>query len=48
MTAADMVDWELAISVASRLAGPGPEVSWSEADAVVAEPDVDGLAAERA
>ena len=37
MTAADMVDWELAISVASRLAGPGPEVSRSEADAVVAE-----------
>jgi coenzyme F420 biosynthesis associated uncharacterized protein len=37
MTASDMVDWELAISVASRLAGPGPEVSRSEADAVVAE-----------
>ena len=37
MTAADMVDWELAVSVASRLAGPGPEVSRSEADAVVAE-----------
>ena len=37
MTAADMVDWELAISVASRLAGPGPEVSRSVADAVVAE-----------
>ena len=37
MTAADMVDWDLAISVGSRLAGPGPEVSRSEADAVVAE-----------
>ena len=37
MTAADMIDWELAISIGSRLAGPGPEVSRAEADAVVAE-----------
>ncbi len=37
MTAADMIDWDLAISIGSRLAGPGPEVSRAEADAVVAE-----------
>ena len=37
MTAAEMIDWELAISVGSRLAGPGPEVGRAEADAVVAE-----------
>ena len=37
MTAAQMIDWELAISVGSRLAGPGPEVGRAEADAVVAE-----------
>jgi coenzyme F420 biosynthesis associated uncharacterized protein len=37
MTAAEMIDWELAISVGSRLAGPGPEVSRAEADAVVGE-----------
>jgi coenzyme F420 biosynthesis associated uncharacterized protein len=37
MSAADMIDWELAISVGSRLAGPGPEVGRAEADAVVAE-----------
>ena len=32
-----MVDWELAVVVGSRLAGPGPEVGRDEADAVVAE-----------
>ena len=32
-----MVDWDLAVSVGSRLAGAGPEVSRAEADAVVAE-----------
>ena len=37
MTAAEMIDWELAISVGSRLAGPGPEVGRAEAEAVVAE-----------
>jgi coenzyme F420 biosynthesis associated uncharacterized protein len=37
MTASEMIDWELAISVGSRLAGPGPEVGRAEADAVVAE-----------
>jgi coenzyme F420 biosynthesis associated uncharacterized protein len=37
MTAADMIDWDLAISIGSRLAGSGPEVSRAEADAVVAE-----------
>ena len=33
----DMVDWELAISIGSRLAGAGPEVGAAEAAAVVAE-----------
>ncbi len=33
----EMVDWELAISIGSRLAGAGPEVSADEAAAVVAE-----------
>src|SRR6478609_2794237 len=33
----EMVDWELAISIGSRLAGAGPEVSAAEASAVVAE-----------
>ncbi len=37
MTAAEMIDWDLAISIGSRLAGSGPEVSRAEADAVVAE-----------
>ncbi|MEO6509877.1 MAG: zinc-dependent metalloprotease [Nocardioides sp.] len=37
MTAAEMIDWELAISVGSRLAGPGPDISRGEAEAVVAE-----------
>jgi coenzyme F420 biosynthesis associated uncharacterized protein len=33
----DMVDWELAISIGSRLAGAGPDVGAAEAAAVVAE-----------
>jgi len=33
----DMVDWELAVSMASRLAGAGPEISAAEAAATVAE-----------
>jgi coenzyme F420 biosynthesis associated uncharacterized protein len=37
MTAAEMIDWELAVNVGSRLAGAGPEVSRAEAEAVVAE-----------
>ncbi len=37
MTAASMIDWELAIGVGSRLAGPGPQVSAAEAREVVAE-----------
>jgi coenzyme F420 biosynthesis associated uncharacterized protein len=37
MTAASMIDWELAISVGSRIAGPGPQVSAAEAGQVVAE-----------
>ncbi len=32
-----MVDWDLAVSTASRIAGPGPEVSREEAAAVVEE-----------
>ncbi|MBF4762445.1 zinc-dependent metalloprotease [Nocardioides islandensis] len=32
-----MIDWELAISVGTRLAGPGPDISRDEARAVVAE-----------
>ena len=32
-----MIDWDLAVSVAARMSGPGPEVSRSEADDVVAE-----------
>jgi coenzyme F420 biosynthesis associated uncharacterized protein len=37
MTAAEMIDWELAVNIGSRLAGAGPEVSRAEAEAVVAE-----------
>ncbi|HEY3528671.1 MAG TPA: zinc-dependent metalloprotease [Nocardioides sp.] len=33
----EMVDWGLAVSIGSRLAGPGPQVSTEEADATVAE-----------
>jgi len=32
-----MVDWRLAVSTATKLAGPGPQVSRTEADEVVAE-----------
>ncbi len=34
---AQMIDWDLAVATASRLAGPGPVVSRSEADEAVAE-----------
>jgi len=34
---ADMVDWDLAVATATRLARPGPEVTGAEARAVVAE-----------
>ena len=34
---AGMVDWDLAVSIGSRLAGDGPAVSWAEAAAVVEE-----------
>jgi len=37
MPARTMVDWDLAVSAAARLAGPGPMISRPEADAVVAE-----------
>jgi coenzyme F420 biosynthesis associated uncharacterized protein len=33
----EMVDWDLAVSLGSRLAGAGPEVSAEEAEATVAE-----------
>jgi len=33
----EMVDWELAVSIGTRLAGAGPEVTSAEAAAVVAE-----------
>jgi coenzyme F420 biosynthesis associated uncharacterized protein len=34
---AQMIDWDLAVATAARLAGPGPEVSRTEADEAVAE-----------
>ncbi len=37
MSARTMVDWDLAVSTASRLAGPGPVITRPDADAVVAE-----------
>ena len=37
MSARTMIDWDLAVTAASRLAGPGPVISRSEATAVVAE-----------
>ena len=37
MPAPSMIDWDLAVSAASRIAGPGPVITRSEADAVVAE-----------
>src|SRR3954449_1951199 len=32
-----MIDWDLAVAAASRLAGPGPVITRPEADAVVSE-----------
>src|SRR3954471_9180530 len=32
-----MIDWDLAVAAASRMAGPGPVITRSEAEAVVAE-----------
>jgi coenzyme F420 biosynthesis associated uncharacterized protein len=32
-----MIDWDLAVATASRMAGPGPTIARGEADAVVAE-----------
>src|SRR4051794_26410361 len=32
-----MVDWDLAVSIGTRLAGDGPSVTWAEAGAVVDE-----------
>jgi coenzyme F420 biosynthesis associated uncharacterized protein len=37
MPARSMIDWDLAVSTASRLAGPGPTITRPDADAVVAE-----------
>ena len=37
MPSRTMIDWDLAVSAASRLAGPGPMISRPEAEAVVAE-----------
>lgn len=44
MTAAELVDWELAVSTARRLVRPGPVLPRAEVDAVVA--DLRGLAVE--
>jgi coenzyme F420 biosynthesis associated uncharacterized protein len=33
----NLVDWDIAVSTASRMAGPGPEITRADADAVVAE-----------
>ena len=35
--AAEMVDWDLAVRIASRLAGEGPQVSRRQADEAVTE-----------
>ncbi|CAN5457782.1 zinc-dependent metalloprotease [soil metagenome] len=37
MPARTMIDWDLAVTTASRLAGPGPVITRSDADAVVVE-----------
>ena len=37
MPARSMIDWDLAVATASRLAGPGPAITRPDADAVVAE-----------
>ncbi len=34
---AEMVDWDLAVTAAARMAGPGPTISRAEADTAVAE-----------
>jgi coenzyme F420 biosynthesis associated uncharacterized protein len=36
-TRSTMIDWDLAVTAASKLAGPGPMISKEEAEAVVAE-----------
>ena len=36
MASTSMIDWDLAVSTASRMAGPGPEITRAEADEVVA------------
>ena len=42
-----MIDWDLAVSAASRLAGPGPTITPPEADAVVAELEADADRSDR-
>jgi coenzyme F420 biosynthesis associated uncharacterized protein len=37
MAAHSMIDWDIAVAAASRMAGPGPTISRPDADAVVAE-----------
>ncbi len=37
MARSTMIDWDLAVTAASKMAGPGPTVPKAEADAVVAE-----------
>jgi coenzyme F420 biosynthesis associated uncharacterized protein len=37
MSSTGMIDWELAVSLGSRIAGDGPSISRPDADAVVAE-----------
>jgi len=37
MPAPSMIDWDLAVAAASRMAGPGPSIGRAEAEAVVAE-----------
>jgi coenzyme F420 biosynthesis associated uncharacterized protein len=37
MSGRTMIDWDLAVSAASRIAGPGPAITRPDADAVVAE-----------
>ncbi|HEX6517394.1 MAG TPA: zinc-dependent metalloprotease, partial [Nocardioidaceae bacterium] len=32
-----MIDWDLAVATAARMAGPGPDISRPDAEAVVAE-----------
>ena len=37
MERSSMIDWDLAVTAASKMAGPGPMIGREEADAVVAE-----------